>query len=456
MVCSFFLLFILLLFSPVIVVPFLHICHNLSKFSRVTGFLKASSPEHRSLSFATQMLPDANRESFTRDRTMNIRSSNTLESSSLQAKSELLELQHPCPASSVQLTGLFQEDIENQEPQTEETMEDVETVSVASYDSKSYNLQLQDVVQIDLLNPEYNRNLSRKIAQRNRKVLNEIKSLPPETHLMLLLCGIPGSGKSTFANRVVEASERFYYCGYDSNEFCNPNSDLASTEDLVQVEKVVLNTYEKSFEVSTIITKSETQTQLQQIAEISTSQVAPPRQSKSASPERPLQLHFLRGWLHYTQDAFKSRKTMESYCLEALWKGYNLIVDRCNFDSAQRKHWIDMIYNVYQPYLQYIWECQASHNSNSAITDKLNNNLNEIKPFHILCVLVPNYNNTQLCIQRAVKRGGSDGLHEADTDWNLVCNAMNSQFQYPVKSEGIDNIYHCRNEKDLELLFKSL
>jgi DNA polymerase III delta prime subunit len=396
------------------------------------------------------MLPRTSKDSFAAHCLMNPGSSTQLISSSLQAEPEVMKVDQQYSVLSAEVSEVNNQVVENQESNLEEILDDVETVSVTSYDSKAYNLQIQDV-QIACLNQEHNkRKLNRKIAQRNRKVVNEVNSLPPETHLMLILCGIPGSGKSTFANRVVEAAERFYYCGYESDqnrETLSPKNDPVTTENLVLVKQTILNTNDKPSVASTLVTCSETQ--LESSAAMLTCEILRSPQPVSAVIERPLQLHFLRGWQHYTQDAFKSRKSMESYCVDALWKGHNLIVDRCNFDAAQRKHWIDMLYSVYQPYLQHLWECQA-------LTDSPTNNLNHIKPFHILCVLVPNYNNTQLCIKRAVQRGDSDGLHEAGTDWNLVCNAMNSQFQYPMKCEGIDNIYHCRNDTDLELLFNCL
>ncbi|KAI8061876.1 AAA domain-containing protein [Gilbertella persicaria] len=44
----------------------------------------------------------------------------------------------------------------------------------------------------------------------------------------------------------------------------------------------------------------------------------------------------------------KSRKACEMYTKQFLNKKYNVVVDRCNFDRAQRKTWIDIArhYNI--------------------------------------------------------------------------------------------------------------
>mmetsp|Transcript_5977 Transcript_5977/g.6576 ORF Transcript_5977/g.6576 Transcript_5977/m.6576 type:complete len:476 (+) Transcript_5977:185-1612(+) len=299
------------------------------------------------------------------------------------------------------------------------------------------------------------------IRLKNEQVLQKVQNLSKNIQLMVLLCGIPGSGKSTIAKRIVETSQTYYDSSYED--------------------------------------------------ELSTSDTHPSNMTESKK-----RLHFLREWASYTQDQFKSRKVMERYCNDAILKGYNLIIDRCNFDAEQRSHWIRMIYDYYathseqqQYYYSYgrsyypygdispppsktsyssldrhshgttshlsTYKPQYSYTSNpyayeyyqtmvpseavvetSAYPSTNSFSQPPEKPFYVLCIMVPNFDNYDVCVQRATKRGDSDGLHDADTDWRKVCASMVQNLQYPSTDEAIDGIYHCNDEKELDELMDTL
>lgn len=49
-----------------------------------------------------------------------------------------------------------------------------------------------------------------------------------------------------------------------------------------------------------------------------------------------------QGWYRISQDELGSRQACERTCISALLKGYNVIIDRCNFDPHQRSSWIQI------------------------------------------------------------------------------------------------------------------
>jgi hypothetical protein len=129
-------------------------------------------------------------------------------------------------------------------------------------------------------------------------------------------------------------------------------------------------------------------------------------------------------WSYCNQDQLKTRKAVEHHVTLALQIQNNVIVDRCNFDERQRKHWIDL-------------------------GQKYQVNM-------ILAVVMPSYDDVDLCINRAIERGDSDGCHSQDTNWNLVCNRMCRDFTYPMIIEGFHGIYACQTNKDLDKLITAI
>ncbi len=125
-------------------------------------------------------------------------------------------------------------------------------------------------------------------------------------------------------------------------------------------------------------------------------------------------------WLHLNQDALKSRNMVIDRTLLGLQEQKNIIIDRCNFDVAQRIHWIELAQ-----------QCPM---------------------YLILCVVVPNFGDVDLCSQRAFIRGNSDGVHDEETNWQMVCKRMKQEFSYPSESEGIHCIYPCESWNDADPL----
>jgi hypothetical protein len=46
------------------------------------------------------------------------------------------------------------------------------------------------------------------------------------------------------------------------------------------------------------------------------------------------------GWVRINQDDVGSRSACETMSRRALLDGRDVVIDRCNFDVAQRAHWV--------------------------------------------------------------------------------------------------------------------
>jgi hypothetical protein len=84
---------------------------------------------------------------------------------------------------------------------TQGSEDEEDTVSIKS-NSYQYNQYLLALKQLNFMNPHEKSIVYRKINRRNNKVLRDIQNLPNYSQILILLCGIPGSGKSTFAQRI--------------------------------------------------------------------------------------------------------------------------------------------------------------------------------------------------------------------------------------------------------------
>mmetsp|Transcript_31826 Transcript_31826/g.43428 ORF Transcript_31826/g.43428 Transcript_31826/m.43428 type:complete len:308 (-) Transcript_31826:97-1020(-) len=129
-----------------------------------------------------------------------------------------------------------------------------------------------------------------------------------------------------------------------------------------------------------------------------------------------------RLWLSFNQDALKNRGNVVVKTREALQEGYCVVIDRCNIDAQQRSHWIELAY--------------------------------QFNAF-IICVIVPDSMDVQVCAPRATLRG-DDGLHDEDTNWFRVCRSMQSSFQRPELNEGIHAIYPCVDSDGVTRLLNAL
>lgn len=179
-------------------------------------------------------------------------------------------------------------------------------------------------------------------ARPNQIILSYLADLSSETQTVIVLCGIPGCGKSTFAHQLVDA----------------------------------------------------------------------------------MPSHLRNTWVAANQDALKSRKAVVKRVVSALSTQRSVIVDRCNFDVEQRTHWIRLA--------------------------------EEFNVFNIIAVVMPEFNDLNVCIQRAADRGDSDGVHSLDTDWIRVCRRMKSDFVMPSCNEGFFAVYVGQSDADMDLLIQAL
>ncbi len=175
----------------------------------------------------------------------------------------------------------------------------------------------------------------------NKQALTQIQKLDQDSQVVLVLCGIPGSGKSTFSRMMME--------------------------------------------------------------------------------EMPSD--FQNKWVVLNQDILQTRSRVEAEAHNCLNAGHSIVIDRCNFDTIQRSHWINLAYQ---------------YNVDATI-----------------CVVLPNALDVQLCSQRATLRG-NDGIHDPDTNWRSVCHRMQNEFKPPKLTEGFSSIFNCKNMSDLETIRKAI
>jgi predicted kinase len=127
-------------------------------------------------------------------------------------------------------------------------------------------------------------------------------------------------------------------------------------------------------------------------------------------------------WTVLNQDALKSRQRVWEEANKSLEHGRNVIIDRCNFDASQRKHWIDLAYN------------------------------HEVYSIVAITILDQNFES---CVERATTRG-DDGIHDGDTNWSQVCGSMDSQFTLPVLEEGFSAVYDCNSQEDKDTIARAV
>jgi hypothetical protein len=73
----------------------------------------------------------------------------------------------------------------------------------------------------------------------------------------------------------------------------------------------------------------------------------------------------------------------------------------------------------------------------------------DIRQIVTVCVVMPNGGDIKFCSQRAFSRG-NDGIHERDTDWEIVCKRMKKDYSLPsVEGEAFADVHICSDEKDL-------
>eukprot|EP01031_Cornospumella_fuschlensis_P028545 gene28545-34457_t len=164
-------------------------------------------------------------------------------------------------------------------------------------------------------------------------------SLSPSCQLVLVLCGIPGSGKSTFSKGLCE------------------KCDWYASENAAK-----------------------------------------------------------RHWRSFNQDALGSRNAVYREADSALRQGFNIIIDRCNFDLEQRAHWIRLANG---------WRNTVA-----------------------IALVMPNHTDLQVCEERAFNR--VDDIHDPLTDWHAVCSGMARSYLPPTRREGFAYVVECVTSQELE------
>jgi hypothetical protein len=142
----------------------------------------------------------------------------------------------------------------------------------------------------------------------------------------------------------------------------------------------------------------------------------------------------------------KSRDKVLEFTSEALMKGDSVIIDRCNFDSVQRRHWTKLA-DEKQAELQFQYECGKA----LSLPDnyQLSSTGNTYPRIFKLCLVLPNFKDVEFCANRAFSRG-DDGVHAVGTDWSFVCHRMNAEFHMPsIDEENFDALHVCVDENDI-------
>ncbi|WWD20237.1 hypothetical protein CI109_104713 [Kwoniella shandongensis] len=145
-----------------------------------------------------------------------------------------------------------------------------------------------------------------------------------EAQVLLILVGLPGSGKTTFAESLVGASQRLYHQRrpddrraqpFGSGSGSNPNHDLRNTNPPLSdgVPGTIPN-----HALSTTV-----------------------QDDRRRPTPRPLRR---RVWIRASQDEAPNRRRQECEARVrwGLREGYSVIVDRCGFDPVQRSHFVNI------------------------------------------------------------------------------------------------------------------
>ena len=123
-------------------------------------------------------------------------------------------------------------------------------------------------------------------------------------------------------------------------------------------------------------------------------------------------------WISVNQDVYKSRGKTLVAAEKYLSEGKSVIIDRCNFDVQQRSTWIKLCHDLNIP---------------------------------SICLVLPHYNDLEICSARAYNRGNDD-IHEENADWNRICSTMKFNFRLPEWIEGMNLNILCETDEDLDLI----
>lgn len=131
-------------------------------------------------------------------------------------------------------------------------------------------------------------------------------------------------------------------------------------------------------------------------------------------------------WHRISQDELGNRRTCEAAARKSLSSNCHTIIDRCNFDTQQRRTW----FNIAREY----------------------------KAFVTVCVLLPPF---KVCLQRALERrnheGKVDALAMGVKKVTTIVKSMQKKLVLPLSTEeGIDRLVYCRNNEDVSSFVQKL
>lgn len=147
----------------------------------------------------------------------------------------------------------------------------------------------------------------------------------------------------------------------------------------------------------------------------------------------------------------KTRGKVLKFASAALKKGDSVIIDRCNFNQEQRRHWTKLAEEIeFDREEVEAPECEVNEADNNSKCSATNNSTkNSSKRIFKLCLVLPKWNDVQFCVSRAISRG-DDGVHEAGTDWSVVCRRIKKDCLIPcLVEEAFDALHVCTNEEDV-------
>lgn len=128
------------------------------------------------------------------------------------------------------------------------------------------------------------------------------------------------------------------------------------------------------------------------------------------------------GWERVNQDEMGTRKVCEQRMDQALSKGKSVVVDRCNFDITQRRHWFKLA---------------AKYGATNFTALSLN-----ISP--------------DVCKQRIAVRKDHPTIAEGSEEGPAIIDRFKNSLKWPEKFEGFREITTINDEqdpKDIALLF---
>jgi predicted kinase len=232
---------------------------------------------------------------------------------------------------------------------------------------------------------------SQYLSQSSSQIDETSKSSP---QFMLCLCGIPGSGKTTFAQELAL---------------------LRRSEETAKEDECARVNYQYQ------------------------------HQQQSGAPVYTAH-NCRRKWTIVSQDVLKSRKAVLAAAKAALLRGDHVVVDRCNFDKEQRHHWIDLASEVITDP-----DTDISFHRDKNRETRYANGTSMIK----VSITMEHAADLAVASDRATCRG-IDDQHQKPVDWSTVCRQMLHRFTPPSVEEGFDVVYECLDGGDRAAILSAL